>query len=75
MIENIVGKWKKKSKNFFIFYFFRKSKTTSIHGLGEIKFDNGDLYQGQTKDGLLHGRGRLTFSNGSIYQGEFKDGK
>jgi len=44
-------------------------------GLGEIKFKDGSLYQGQVKNKTFHGKGKMTHTNGDIYQGEWKDGK
>ena len=39
------------------------------------KFENGDFYEGEFKDGKFHGTGTLKFKNGDYYEGEFKDGK
>jgi hypothetical protein len=41
------------------------------NGVGVIKFDNGDMYIGDVKDGNLHGQG--TFINGdTVLRGEFE---
>ena len=42
-------------------------------GQGTFKYKNGDIYEGDFKDGLLHGNGKLTFKDGDIYIGEFKN--
>lgn len=44
-------------------------------GLGTMKFQDGSIYQGLSKQGLFNGKGRMTHANGDIYQGEWKDGK
>ena len=44
-------------------------------GFGTIKFSDGSMYQGQTKNKMYNGKGRMTHVNGDIYQGEWKDGK
>lgn len=44
-----------------------------------IKFDNGDSYKGQIKDGLREGKGYTVFANGDQYEGDYRrdrrDGK
>lgn len=42
---------------------------------GRVVFDNGDIYEGQRKDGKRNGRGRYTWANGDYYEGEWKDGR
>ena len=37
--------------------------------------DNGDKYEGETKNGKPHGKGVLINSDGEKYEGEFKNGK
>jgi hypothetical protein len=46
-----------------------------IIGLGELKFKDGSLYQGEIKNRTFNGKGRMTRSNGDVYQGEYIDGK
>ena len=45
------------------------------NGLGFILYSDGDVYEGEFKNGELNGQGKITYSNGDIYEGEFKDGK
>lgn len=54
---------------------WRASDMTIWEGFGTIKFSDGNVYEGQTKNGLYNGRGRMTHVNGDIYQGFWKDGK
>ena len=41
------------------------------HGLGQMKYRNGSLYQGQWSSGQRHGRGVMVFSSGNRYEGDF----
>jgi hypothetical protein len=36
-------------------------------GLGIIKFVDGSLYQGMTKNEMFNGKGRMTHANSDIY--------
>ena len=36
-------------------------------------YPNGDIYEGEMKDGLREGRGRLVYKNGAVYEGEFRN--
>jgi len=38
-------------------------------GLGEIKFNDGSLYQGMVKNKTFNGPGRMTHQNGDIFHG------
>ncbi|MEW5303896.1 MAG: hypothetical protein WDW36_006546 [Sanguina aurantia] len=38
-----------------------------------ITYDNGDIYEGDSKDGKRHGKGSLYSSNGDVYKGEWRD--
>ena len=37
------------------------------------KYENGDVYEGEEKDGIRHGIGRYYHADGAIYEGEWKD--
>ncbi len=43
-------------------------------GYGIYKFNNGEKYEGEYKNGIKNGKGKYTFSNGDIYEGEYKNG-
>ncbi|MGN1444412.1 MAG: hypothetical protein ACI4XE_11250, partial [Acutalibacteraceae bacterium] len=40
-----------------------------------IKFDSGDVYEGETQNGKRHGKGKYTWADGDTYEGDWKDGK
>jgi hypothetical protein len=42
---------------------------------GPLKFSNGDVYDGQVRNGVPHGRGKYIFSNGDICEGQFHEGE
>ena len=46
---------------------WRASDMNIWEGFGIIKFADGSLYEGQTRDGLYNGKGRMTHINGDIY--------
>lgn len=42
----------------------------------KLTFPDGDVYEGETEDGIPHGKGKLTFKNGADeYEGDFNNGK
>ena len=45
------------------------------HGVGTMCFVNGEIYEGQWRDGLHHGIGKLTQTNGDHYEGGWRFGK
>ena len=40
-----------------------------------MTYKNGDVYEGEWKNGKKHGYGIITYSNGTEYEGEWKNGK
>ena len=42
-------------------------------GRGKYVFANGDVYEGEWKDGKQEGRGTYSFANGNVYDGKWKD--
>ena len=45
------------------------------NGSGAYKYSNGNVYNGEWKDGERNGSGDYKNSNGNVYNGEWKDGK
>ena len=45
-----------------------------MQGTGKLTFQNGDVYEGEFKDGIFHGQGRFTSSQGWTYVGGFHKG-
>ena len=43
------------------------------YGFGSAYYTNGDIYEGEFKNGYRHGQGKFIGSNGEIYIGEFFD--
>ena len=43
--------------------------------LKTLKFKNGNIYQGEVKNGKMHGKGTLNLKDGRIVEGDFKEGK
>ena len=47
-----------------------------LNGKGRhIWANNGDIYEGQFKDGKKHGYGVHKHANGNVYQGEYRNNK
>ncbi len=44
-------------------------------GFGKMKYENGNVYEGEWKDGKRHGKGEIILVNGGSYEGEWKDDK
>ena len=42
---------------------------------GKETFDNGDIYEGEFKNGLKHGKGILTTRNNRSYEGDWENDK
>ncbi len=40
-----------------------------------IEYKNGDVYEGEGKDGKRTGKGKYIWVNGDVYEGDFADGK
>jgi hypothetical protein len=45
-----------------------------MNGQGKFTYTNGDVYDGEWKNGLKSGQGLYTFTNGDVYDGEWKNG-
>ena len=44
------------------------------NGNGSYTYENGEIYDGEWKDGKYNGQGTYSYANGEIYDGEWKDG-
>lgn len=53
----------------------RFDKAPPYTGAHHIEYENGDIYDGEMKDGKRHGKGRLATQFGDIYEGEFQNDK
>lgn len=42
-----------------------------MNGRGRIKHTNGDIYQGEWKNGMPHGEGVYVDTQGSVYKGQW----
>jgi hypothetical protein len=42
-----------------------------MNGRGRIKHTNGDIYQGEWKNGMPHGQGVYVDTQGSVYKGQW----
>ena len=61
---------------FFLSIFFSSSFVlATIPYVGEYIYPNGDVYDGEFKNGVPHGDGELAMKNGSRFIGLFKNGK
>lgn len=45
------------------------------HGVGRLTHPNGDIYQGEWKDGKACGKGIFVDKKGMMYEGEWLDDK
>ena len=45
-----------------------------MEGYGILRQDNGDVYEGQFRNGLKHGTGLEAFRNGDVYVGNYAFG-
>jgi len=50
-------------------------RTDTSISTGRLKFPNGNIYEGEHKNGVPHGKGKLTTPKGSIFEGEWIKGK
>lgn len=41
----------------------------------QIRYDSGDVYEGETQNGKRHGKGKYTWADGDTYEGDWKDGE
>ncbi|HLP14231.1 MAG TPA: C1 family peptidase [Flavobacteriales bacterium] len=46
-----------------------------LNGYSRFKFENGDVYEGDVKNGSPEGSGIYQYANGEVFTGAFKNGK
>ena len=44
-----------------------------MHGRGTFNFPNGNVYEGEWKEGSMEGKGKLSFGSGEVYEGDWKN--
>lgn len=47
---------------------------SKMNGQGKLTFENGDVYEGQFKNGIFNGNGTYKSASGWVYTGQFKNG-
>lgn len=47
------------------------NKEGKKHGIGNLKFADGSIYEGKFEDGFFSGVGTLIYADGSKYEGNF----
>ena len=43
------------------------------NGMGTRTFKNGNVYQGEFRNGMFNGHGKLTMTDGNVFEGEFRN--
>jgi len=52
-----------------------RNKVVDTFKNGIMKYANGDVYEGEWKNGKKEGQGVMTYANGNVYDGHWKNGK
>ena len=55
-------------------YPWKMNADKEIHDHRTIRYSNGDVYEGEYRDGKRNGHGTYRYASGAVYEGEFKDG-
>ena len=57
-------------------YMSTESSSKNIHNFGykKIVYQNGNIYEGELKNGKKHGKGIMKYKNGYIYDGDWENG-
>ncbi len=56
-------------------YFGETNSSLQPHGIGQMKYLNGNVYIGEWVNGVLHGNGRMSYTSGIVYQGNWFENK
>lgn len=54
---------------------FSTSETDARTVTRKVVDDEGNVYEGELRDGVRHGTGRLEWIDGRVYEGDFREGK
>lgn len=75
---------RKNTKSFFkntcnMFNIHNRNEDAKVYNINSdedvIRYDNGDIYKGQIKNGIREGLGTCYFGNKDVYEGMWKDDK
>ena len=51
----------------------RESLRRVSKGHGKMTHVNGEVYDGEWKNGMRGGRGKMTYGNGDVYEGKLRE--
>jgi len=46
-----------------------------VTSLLKEKYEDGSIYEGESRDGVRHGKGKIFYKDGRVFEGDFVDGK
>lgn len=52
---------------------FTQTDTPTKATLWTVHYANGDVYEGELKDGSLHGQGKMTYADGTVKEGRWEN--
>lgn len=54
---------------------YKFDNAPSFRGSGTIKFENGNIYEGEFADGMFDGQGKMSYKDGTVYEGAWKNSR
>ena len=79
IIIRYVDKLRKTSFRYNIFDVHKKNEDAKVYNINcdddVIRYENGDIYKGQIKNGIRDGLGTCYFANKDVYEGMWKNDK
>ena len=54
---------------------YKIARSAPSVSIATYTYPNGDVYEGDWRDGKPHGRGKMTYPNGDVYEGDWLHGK